>query len=121
MLRRAPALRNAAAPTPAPATASPASGPPDDPDLAALERRSGGRLGVHALDTGTGATVSHRGGSGSRDRRAGRAQRRRDRAAPDRAPLVLAVHTDPSDPDSTIDNSTIAGATAIAVRRLVGT
>ncbi len=35
---------------------------PDDPDLAALERRSGRRLGVHALDTGTGATASHRGG-----------------------------------------------------------
>lgn len=48
---------------PAAAPAAPSSAPPpDDPDLAALERRSGGRLGVHALDTGTGAVVSHRGG-----------------------------------------------------------
>lgn len=60
---------SATAPTPSPAPPS-STGPPvpssaaapDDPDLAALERRSGGRLGVHALDTGTGATVSHRGG-----------------------------------------------------------
>ena len=52
----------AAAP-PTPASAPPLSAAtPDDPNLAALERRSGGRLGVHALDTGTGATVSHRGG-----------------------------------------------------------
>ncbi len=47
---------------PPPSTAAPSTAAPDDPDLAALERRSGGRLGVHALDTGTGATVSHRGG-----------------------------------------------------------
>lgn len=47
--------------TPAPAPPLPAA-PADDPDLAALERRFRGRLGVHALDTGTGATVSHRGG-----------------------------------------------------------
>jgi beta-lactamase class A len=40
----------------------PSAAPPDDPDLAALERRVGGRIGVHALDTGTGTTVSHRGG-----------------------------------------------------------
>lgn len=39
---------------------------------------------------------------------------------PDRAPLVLAVYTDPDDPDSTAGNATIADATAIAVRRLVG-
>ena len=55
----------AAAPTTSPAPASvppPSAAPPDDPDLAALERRFGGRIGVHALDTGTGATVSHRGG-----------------------------------------------------------
>ncbi len=45
-----------------PAPAAAPAPPPDDPDLAALERRSGGRLGVHALDTGTGAVVSHRGG-----------------------------------------------------------
>jgi beta-lactamase class A len=51
----------AAAPTtaPAPPAAPPA---PHDPDLAVLERRFGGRIGVHALDTGNGATVSHRGG-----------------------------------------------------------
>lgn len=53
----------AAAAPPAPASApSRSAAPPDDPDLAALERRVGGRLGVHALDTGTGTTVSHRGG-----------------------------------------------------------
>ena len=55
----------AATPTTSPAPASvppPSAAPPDDPDLAALERRFGGRLGVQALDTGTGATVSHRGG-----------------------------------------------------------
>jgi beta-lactamase class A len=52
----------AAAP-PAPASTPPSSAaPPDDPDLAALEDRFGGRLGVHALDTGTGAALSHRGG-----------------------------------------------------------
>jgi beta-lactamase class A len=50
-------------------SAAPAAGPPSptaaasaaDPDLAALEQRFGGRLGVHALHTGTGAVVSHRG------------------------------------------------------------
>ncbi|OLS99912.1 hypothetical protein BJF90_37490 [Pseudonocardia sp. CNS-004] len=55
----------AATPTTSPAPASvtpPSAAPPDDPDLAALEGRSGGRPGVHALDTGSGATVSHRGG-----------------------------------------------------------
>jgi beta-lactamase class A len=39
---------------------------------------------------------------------------------PDRAPLVLAVYTDPDDPGSTAGDATIAEATAIAVRRLVG-
>lgn len=33
----------------------------EDGALAALERRSGGRLGVFALDTGSGRTVAHRG------------------------------------------------------------
>ncbi|MBW0114083.1 class A beta-lactamase [Pseudonocardia abyssalis] len=32
-----------------------------DNGLAALEQRFGGRLGVHAVDTGSGAVVSHRG------------------------------------------------------------
>jgi beta-lactamase class A len=40
--------------------------------------------------------------------------------APDRAPLVLAVYTDPDDPDSTAGDATVAEATAIAVRRLGG-
>lgn len=51
--------------TATPAATPPAPPPPapaDDPDLAALEGRFGGRIGVHALDTGTGATVTHRGG-----------------------------------------------------------
>lgn len=39
---------------------------------------------------------------------------------PGRAPLVLAVYTDPDDPESTAGNATIAEATAIAVRRHVG-
>ncbi len=48
--------------TPAPA-AAPASVrlPAAAGDLAALEARWGGRLGVHAADTGSGFTVSHRG------------------------------------------------------------
>lgn len=53
------------APTTPPSTAPPlplSAAPPVDPELAELERRSGGRLGVHALDTATGATVTHRGG-----------------------------------------------------------
>lgn len=52
----------AAAPSTPASAPPPSTAPPDDPALAALERRSGGRLGVHALDTGNGATVSHRGG-----------------------------------------------------------
>jgi beta-lactamase class A len=39
--------------------------------------------------------------------------------APDRAPLVLAVHTVPDDPGPTAGNATIAEASATAVRRLV--
>ena len=39
---------------------------------------------------------------------------------PDRAPLVLAVHTDPDDPASTAGDAVIAEATAIVVRRLTG-
>jgi hypothetical protein len=42
----------AAAPMPSPAP-TPSAAPPDDPDLAALERRFGGRLGVHDTDTDT--------------------------------------------------------------------
>ncbi|GAA3223940.1 MAB family class A beta-lactamase [Pseudonocardia petroleophila] len=53
-----------ATPTTSPAPVAvppPPAAPPDDLNLIALEGRSGGRLGVHVLDTGTGATVSHRG------------------------------------------------------------
>lgn len=39
---------------------------------------------------------------------------------PDHAPLVVAVYTDPDDPGSTAGNATIAEATAIVTRRLVG-
>ncbi|WP_425569710.1 class A beta-lactamase [Pseudonocardia yuanmonensis] len=48
-----------AAPTPT-TTSGPATTPADDPALADLERRFGGRLGVAAVDTGSGATVRHR-------------------------------------------------------------
>ncbi|WP_187280450.1 serine hydrolase [Streptomyces sp. IB2014 016-6] len=52
----------AAAPTAAPAPSAPLSAAPaDDPDLALLERRYGGRIGVRALDTRSGATVSLQG------------------------------------------------------------
>ncbi|MFH8529136.1 serine hydrolase [Streptomyces tendae] len=52
----------ATAPTTAPAPSAPLSAaPPDDPDLALLERRCGGRIGVRALDTGSGATMSLQG------------------------------------------------------------
>ncbi|MHA6780179.1 class A beta-lactamase [Pseudonocardia saturnea] len=34
---------------------------PVDPGFAAIEQRFGGRIGVHAVDTGSGAVVSHRG------------------------------------------------------------
>ncbi|MFF9044380.1 serine hydrolase [Streptomyces parvulus] len=52
----------AAAPTTTPAPSAPLSAaPPDDPDIALLERRYGGRIGVRALDTGSGATVSLQG------------------------------------------------------------
>jgi len=37
-----------------------ALGAQDAASIAALEQRAGGRLGVMALDTGTGATLSHR-------------------------------------------------------------
>jgi beta-lactamase class A len=33
---------------------------PDDTQLAALERRAGGRLGVYAIDTGSGRQLAHR-------------------------------------------------------------
>jgi beta-lactamase class A len=37
------------------------AGPPaNDPELAALEHRAGGRLGVFALDTGSGRQIAHR-------------------------------------------------------------
>ena len=38
-----------------------ASSPATESKLAELERRSGGRLGVSILDTGTGRTIEHRG------------------------------------------------------------
>ena len=41
------------------ATQSP-SPVPAPPELAALERRSGARIGVYAVDTGTGRTLAHR-------------------------------------------------------------
>ncbi|WP_205776107.1 class A beta-lactamase [Micromonospora tulbaghiae] len=59
----------AASPTSAPATpaasATPSAAPtpspvPAPPELAALERRSGARIGVFAVDTGTGRTLAHR-------------------------------------------------------------
>jgi beta-lactamase class A len=50
------------APLPAGPPPQPTTTHMDDPDLAALERRAGGRLGVHALDAGTGTTVSYRAG-----------------------------------------------------------
>lgn len=41
--------------------ATPATSPvPAPPELAALERRFGARLGVYAVDTGTGRTLAHR-------------------------------------------------------------
>jgi len=42
------------------APAAAAAATPDDPALAALERAHGGRLGVYALDTGSGRTIGHR-------------------------------------------------------------
>ncbi|WP_399945189.1 hypothetical protein ACGH52_34610 [Streptomyces sp. BBFR25] len=59
-------------------------------------------------------------GGQDRDRSTGRAQRRRDRAAPGPRAAGLAVYADPDDPESTAGNATIAEATTIAVRRLVG-
>ena len=38
-----------------------AAGPDAEARLAALERDCGGRLGVHALDTASGARIAHRG------------------------------------------------------------
>ncbi|GAA1287893.1 hypothetical protein GCM10009579_58970 [Streptomyces javensis] len=55
-----------------------------------------------------------------RDRSTGRAQRRRDRAVRGPRAAGLAVYADPADPESTAGNATIAEATTIAVRRLVG-
>lgn len=45
-------------PTSAPSTTP--SADPAEAELAALEAKFGGRLGVHAVDTGTGQTVRHR-------------------------------------------------------------
>ena len=42
------------------ASASLAAGAPDSRSLAALERRAGGRLGVFAVDTGSGRQLGHR-------------------------------------------------------------
>ncbi|RLQ02187.1 class A beta-lactamase [Micromonospora sp. BL1] len=59
----------AASPTSAPATSTPSATPnatpsaepvPAPAELAALERRSGARIGVFAVDTGTGRTLAHR-------------------------------------------------------------
>lgn len=50
-------------PAPAPAAPAPAAAPPADlPALADLEARFGGRIGVHAVDTGSGRSVGHRAG-----------------------------------------------------------
>lgn len=49
-----------ATPAPTPAPAPPGAGPSADAALAVIEDRFGGRLGVHAVDTATGATVSRR-------------------------------------------------------------
>lgn len=58
------ALAACSSPTAPPSApgATPSAGPPADAAarLAAIETRFGGRLGVHAVDTGTGATVGHR-------------------------------------------------------------
>ncbi|MDG4751256.1 class A beta-lactamase [Micromonospora sp. WMMD718] len=53
----APAASTAPATPSATTNASPVPAPPE---LAALERRSGARIGVYALDTGTGRTLAHR-------------------------------------------------------------
>ena len=59
----------AASPTSAPATSTPSATPnatpsaapvPAPAELAALERRFGARIGVYAVDTGTGRTLAHR-------------------------------------------------------------
>lgn len=39
---------------------------------------------------------------------------------PDRAPLVLADYTDPDEPGPTAGDATIAEATAIVTRRIIG-
>ncbi|MEU8073019.1 MULTISPECIES: class A beta-lactamase [unclassified Micromonospora] len=58
--RPAPAPRTtASAASTTSATQSP-SPVPAPPELAALERRSGARIGVYAVDTGTGRTLAHR-------------------------------------------------------------
>lgn len=58
----APATSAPAASTaPATPSATPNASPvPAPPELAALERRSGARIGVFALDSGTGRTLAHR-------------------------------------------------------------
>lgn len=49
-------------PSPSPGAASPTPAPRSaDAALAEIEARFGGRVGVHAVDTGTGTTVGHRG------------------------------------------------------------
>lgn len=52
------ALVGCAAPAPAPTIPAPTT---TDAGLPALEARFGGRIGVYAVDTGSGAVVSHRG------------------------------------------------------------
>ncbi|WP_349877382.1 class A beta-lactamase [Micromonospora sp. HUAS YX12] len=49
------------APAPSAAEATPSASPvPPPAELAALERRFGARIGVYAVDTGTGRTLAHR-------------------------------------------------------------
>ena len=56
----ADALADAPADALAPPAAAPFDPAPAQAELADLERRAGGRLGVSALDTGSGATLGHR-------------------------------------------------------------
>lgn len=48
------------APTTTPPPSTTTSSAAQDPDLAALEQKFGGRLGFYALDTGSGRSVAHR-------------------------------------------------------------
>lgn len=105
-----------AAPEPVPA---PAAAAETLPALAGIETRFGGRLGVHAVDTGTGRAVGHR----SRRRcacwpSATRSRRRNGTAWPGRAPIVVTAFTAPRDPESTAGKPTIAAATRAVLTAL---